>query len=620
MFAKLRRGSASRNVDDATALRPILEGPLLVMELVHGGKDVKWDCRHVACYADARVELFLKQGDGKANKVEVLTGDHFVADAAGFTNGFQVSDFESIIYLAAGSAEEKTFWMHAIAGVIRRLMEPMDALPPQYAKLKLAAAGAQGAPDTPPRPATTFAPPPPPPGAPPQMPPRPAAAPPPPPREAPPDAPPPPSTPPPSGAPAPPPPPPPRQTSAVDSAAMELGLLRLQLDEARSARASAEESAAAAAAEAASARGAAQAAAGEKDYVSAELGRVNGAAVEACKQAGLEDGRKDAMLADARTRLEAAEASKAAATLALDQELAGVRAKASDDARRFEAELKSAATTASAAESAAQQRPEVEDIRAALLTERARAVAAEAFATKAGDALRDAAREHTLRLGQATSESSSLQTELRGLRGKVSRLEPEAAKLAAEATAMRAKLEEAKSAPPDRACHKPCIASGRRLAAPRSCRLACNRRRREDGARGRGGARRPAAQARRREARRRRKGGVARGAAEHAPRQGRGGRGPRGRRRGGCPGGARRRASRGRRRGPRSGRRQADVDACQSGRRSAWPGPRVAKGESGPAAAAAAAEVILKGAAARPAAAGRRRAASRTAGAHHRGD
>lgn len=66
-----------------------------------------------------------------------LTGDHFVADAAGITNGWQISDFESVLYMASQSAEEKQYWMHAVAGVVRRLMEPMDALPPQYATVAM---------------------------------------------------------------------------------------------------------------------------------------------------------------------------------------------------------------------------------------------------------------------------------------------------------------------------------------------------------------------------------------------------------------------------------------------------------------------------------------------------
>ena len=115
------------------ALRPTLEGPLLVMTVVDGGKAVSWEPRHTKIYADARFEIYARAGDARPLKTERLTDEHFVADAAGFQNGWQISDFESVLYLAAASREEKTFWMHAVAGVIRRLMEPLDALPPQYA-------------------------------------------------------------------------------------------------------------------------------------------------------------------------------------------------------------------------------------------------------------------------------------------------------------------------------------------------------------------------------------------------------------------------------------------------------------------------------------------------------
>lgn len=88
-------------------------------------------------YGNAKVQIFAKQGDTRPRREATLTGDHFVADAAGFTNGWQISDFESVLYFASQSAAEKEYWMHAVAGVIRRLMEPMDALPPQYAKVAM---------------------------------------------------------------------------------------------------------------------------------------------------------------------------------------------------------------------------------------------------------------------------------------------------------------------------------------------------------------------------------------------------------------------------------------------------------------------------------------------------
>lgn len=116
------------------ALKPILEGPLLYMEI--GGKEVQWVARHVLIYPDATVEVYVKKG-GSLVRRDTLTGDHFVADAAGFTNGWQISDFESILYFASGSEAEKTYWCHVVAGVIRRLMEPMDALPPQYAQVAM---------------------------------------------------------------------------------------------------------------------------------------------------------------------------------------------------------------------------------------------------------------------------------------------------------------------------------------------------------------------------------------------------------------------------------------------------------------------------------------------------
>lgn len=88
-------------------------------------------------YGNAKVQIFAKQGDSRPRREATLTGDHFVADAAGFTNGWQISDFESVLYFASQSEAEKQYWMHAVAGVIRRLMEPMDALPPQYAKVAM---------------------------------------------------------------------------------------------------------------------------------------------------------------------------------------------------------------------------------------------------------------------------------------------------------------------------------------------------------------------------------------------------------------------------------------------------------------------------------------------------
>uniref|UniRef100_A0A7S3NLY4 Costars domain-containing protein n=1 Tax=Aureoumbra lagunensis TaxID=44058 RepID=A0A7S3NLY4_9STRA len=128
--------SASKKNDEGSELRPILEGPLLAMEFVKDGKEVKWTLRHVQIFADARVLIYSKKGDSKILRSETLTGDHFVADAR-FENGWQISDFETILYFASQNQQEKTFWMHAVAGVIRRLMEPMDALPPQYAQVAM---------------------------------------------------------------------------------------------------------------------------------------------------------------------------------------------------------------------------------------------------------------------------------------------------------------------------------------------------------------------------------------------------------------------------------------------------------------------------------------------------
>lgn len=141
MFSALRRGSSGSVVGGTpkkeTKKLPILEGPLLCMEFANGGKEVKWLPRHVLVNGDATIQIYNKKGDSKAVRTTTLTGDHFVADAAGFTNGWQVSDFESVLYFACQSLPEKQYWMHAVAGVVRRLMEPMDALPPQYASVAM---------------------------------------------------------------------------------------------------------------------------------------------------------------------------------------------------------------------------------------------------------------------------------------------------------------------------------------------------------------------------------------------------------------------------------------------------------------------------------------------------
>ncbi|KAH8050311.1 hypothetical protein JL721_11395 [Aureococcus anophagefferens] len=153
------RGIGRGPAKGGDALRPTLEGPLLVMTVVDGGKAVSWEPRHTKIYADARFEIYAKAGDARPLKTEKLTDEHFVADAAGFQNGWQISDFESVLYLAAASREEKTFWMHAVAGVIRRLMEPLDALPPQYAAAAITRLGDADAPNVGPRPAPPALPP-----------------------------------------------------------------------------------------------------------------------------------------------------------------------------------------------------------------------------------------------------------------------------------------------------------------------------------------------------------------------------------------------------------------------------------------------------------------------------
>lgn len=47
-------------------------------------------------------------------------------------HGFQVSDFDHTFYLAASSGDEKMFWMHTVAGVLRKLAHSDEVLPPQY--------------------------------------------------------------------------------------------------------------------------------------------------------------------------------------------------------------------------------------------------------------------------------------------------------------------------------------------------------------------------------------------------------------------------------------------------------------------------------------------------------
>ena len=107
MMTKARealRGMRKGSTKDLS-LRPVLEGPLLVMTLADGGKSVSWEPRHTKIYGDARFEIYGKEGDRAPLKTETLSDEHFVADAQGFTNGWQISDFESVLYLAAASPE-----------------------------------------------------------------------------------------------------------------------------------------------------------------------------------------------------------------------------------------------------------------------------------------------------------------------------------------------------------------------------------------------------------------------------------------------------------------------------------------------------------------------------------
>ena len=94
-----------------------------------------WQSRYFALHNDVLVYYLDINSEFPKGEMK-LTSDFYVSDSTLKPFGFQVSDFNETYYLAADTAEEKMFWMHTIARVIRNMSQDVDDLPVHHLTLE----------------------------------------------------------------------------------------------------------------------------------------------------------------------------------------------------------------------------------------------------------------------------------------------------------------------------------------------------------------------------------------------------------------------------------------------------------------------------------------------------
>jgi hypothetical protein len=93
-----------------------------------------WDVRYFMLHDNALV--YYADADSPYPRGEMLLSeDFFVGDSLLQPHGFQVSDLNTTYYMAAETDEEKLFWMHSIARVIRNLSVNVD-MPVHYVDIE----------------------------------------------------------------------------------------------------------------------------------------------------------------------------------------------------------------------------------------------------------------------------------------------------------------------------------------------------------------------------------------------------------------------------------------------------------------------------------------------------
>ena len=109
------------NYSDKTA---IIEG-WLTKRATKSAK--RWNLRYFVLYEDALV--YYADSDSEFPRGEIILGDSFfVSDSSLMKYAFQASDLDNTYYLSADTMDEKLFWLHNIAQVIRRMDHSAPAL------------------------------------------------------------------------------------------------------------------------------------------------------------------------------------------------------------------------------------------------------------------------------------------------------------------------------------------------------------------------------------------------------------------------------------------------------------------------------------------------------------
>jgi len=106
--------------------RPIIEG-ILKKQATKSKRN--WKDRYFRLFS-GELRYYKRKDDATERGVMPITSEHYVSDVQdgklGAKNVFMISDFLTSYYIAAGSVELKTFWMHAVARIISKLQEKED--------------------------------------------------------------------------------------------------------------------------------------------------------------------------------------------------------------------------------------------------------------------------------------------------------------------------------------------------------------------------------------------------------------------------------------------------------------------------------------------------------------
>lgn len=111
--------------------KPIIEGQLNKLATKSHSK---WDQRDFVLYNDSLAYYVDSTSEFPKGELR-LSPEYFVADSMLRNHCFQVSDLNNVYYIAADTDEEKLFWMHTIARVIRNMSQVVTDLPVHYVEL-----------------------------------------------------------------------------------------------------------------------------------------------------------------------------------------------------------------------------------------------------------------------------------------------------------------------------------------------------------------------------------------------------------------------------------------------------------------------------------------------------